>query len=151
IPPVMIGYGFKFAYKNYVNVEQYENKRGIVSVATIISAAFNFVANLIFIPLFGYQAAAYTTLMGFILLLLIHFVVSRKMGLVYMYDNRFTFFVMGIMLAAGLFSQILYINTLLRWIVIAIIAIICTVIAFRLFKQHLNTKKKIAKDSHTSA
>ena len=89
--------------------------------------------------------------MGFILLLLIHFVVSRKMGLVYMYDNRFTFFVMGIMLAAGLFSQILYINTLLRWIVIAIIAIICTVIAFRLFKQYLNTKKKIAKNSHTSA
>lgn len=115
IAPVMIGYGFKFAYTGYVNVEQYEKKTGAVSVGTLIAAGFNIVTNLIFIPMFGYQAAAYTTLAGFIMLLFIHYIICRRYGYSHVYDNRFTFITVGIMFAAGMISQILYLNTWVRW------------------------------------
>ncbi|SKB66822.1 Membrane protein involved in the export of O-antigen and teichoic acid [Lachnospiraceae bacterium] len=115
IPPIMLGYGFKFAYTGYVNVEQYHKKTGIVSVGTLIAATFNIVTNLIFLPIFGYAAAAYTTLAGFIMLLLLHYGISRKYGFTKIYDNRFTFLVMGAMMIIGLSLQFLYPFMLLRW------------------------------------
>jgi len=120
VPPVMLGYGYKFAYTNYVNVEQYNKKTGVVSVGTLIAAGFNIIANLIFIPIFGFQAAAYTTLAGFVLLLLIHFVISRKYGFTEVYDNSFSFAVLIIMTILGMVIQLLYPYTILRWIIILI-------------------------------
>ena len=120
VPPVMLGYGYKFAYTNYVNVEQYNKKTGVVSVGTLIAAGFNIIANLIFIPIFGFQAAAYTTLAGFVLLLLIHFVISRKYGFTEVYDKSFSFAVLIIMTILGMVIQLLYPYTILRWIIILI-------------------------------
>lgn len=133
IAPVMTGYGFKFAYTSYVNIEQYEKKTGAVSVGTLLAAGFNFLANLICIPLFGFQAAAYTTLAGFIMLLLIHYLICRKYGFSHIYDNRFTFCVMGVMLAAGMLSQLLYLNFVLRWVMITALLVTGLMILHRLF------------------
>ena len=131
VPPVMLGYGFKFAYTIYQNVEQYEKKMYISSVGTLAAALFNFVANLICIPIFGYQAAAYTTLAGFVLLLLIHYWMSRRMNIVYMYDNRFVFIVMGLMSVFGLIAQTLYFNTYIRWGVIVLLAVTFCILAYK--------------------
>ena len=133
IAPVMIGYGFKFAYNLYINVEQYEKKTGIASVGTLVSAGFNFITNLIFIPIFGYQAAAYTTLASFILLLLIHYFVSKRLNLVYMYDNVFTFACMFIMMIVGIASQILYLNTMVRYGAIVVLGIVGAGLLWKLY------------------
>ncbi|MCR5025727.1 MAG: oligosaccharide flippase family protein [Lachnospiraceae bacterium] len=122
VPPIMLGYGFKFAYTNYVNLEQYEKKTGIISIGTLIAAGFNVGANLIFIPVYGFKAAAYTTLAGFVLLFLIHYFISRKYGFTRVYDNRYTFVVLFIMTALGLSLQMIYPFTVVRWIVIAVAA-----------------------------
>ena len=115
VAPIMLGYGYKFAYTNYVNVEQYEKKTGIVSVGTLIAAAFNVGTNLIFIPMFGFEAAAYTTLAGFMLLMLIHYFISRRYGFTGVYDNRFTFAVMIVMTLAGMLIQLLFPYVIVRW------------------------------------
>ncbi len=122
VPPIMLGYGFKFAYTNYVNVEQYEKKTGIISIGTLIAAGFNVGANLLFIPIYGFEAAAYTTLAGFVLLFLIHYFISRKYGFTRVYDNKYTFVVLFIMTVLGLSLQMIYPFTVVRWIVIAIAA-----------------------------
>lgn len=115
VPPIMLGYGYKFAYTCYVDVEQYEKKTGIVSIGTLAAAAFNVVTNLIFIPIFGFEAAAYTTLAGFIMLLLIHYFISRKYGFTVVYDNRFIFIILAVMTVAGLLVQFLYPFIIIRW------------------------------------
>ncbi len=121
IAPVMLGYGFKLAYTTYVNVEQYEKKTSMVSIGTMTAALFNVAANLVCIPLFGYQAASYTTLAGFALLLVMHYGMSRKQGMVYMYDNRFTMALMGVTTLAGLASQTLYTFMVPRYILVAVL------------------------------
>ncbi len=136
VPPVMLGYGFKFAYTNYVNVEQYNKKTGVVSVGTLIAAAFNIITNLIFIPIFGFQAAAYTTLAGFILLLLIHYFISRRYGFTEVYDNRFTFTVMILMTVLGMLIQLLYPFLVIRWIVIVLAGISFLVVFYKMCKKY---------------
>ncbi len=136
IAPVMLGYGFKFTYSLYIDVEQFEKKTVIASIGTLISAGFNFVTNLIFIPMFGYQAAAYTTLVSFMLLLLVHYLVSSRLKLVHMYDNKFTFACMGVMLLAGIASQILYLNIFVRYFVIVIVGILGAVLAWKLYTTY---------------
>ncbi|MCR4908052.1 MAG: flippase [Lachnospiraceae bacterium] len=122
VPPVMLGYGFKFAYTIYVNVEQYEKRTGIVSVGTLIAAAVNVALNLLLIPVFGFVTAAYTTLAGFALLLVIHYIASARLGFVYMYDNFFTFAVMGIMTVLGLMGQLLFPLPVVRYALVVLIA-----------------------------
>ncbi len=136
VPPVMLGYGFKFAYTNYVNVEQYNKKTGVVSVGTLIAAGFNIVTNLIFIPIFGFQAAAYTTLAGFVLLLLIHYFISRKYGFTSVYDNRFTFIALIIMTVSGMLIQILYPYLIIRWIVIFLTGVTFLVIFLKMCRKY---------------
>ncbi len=136
VPPIMLGYGFKFAYTGYVNVEQFHKKTGIVSVGTLIAAVFNIVTNLIFLPIFGYGAAAYTTMAGFIMLLLLHYAISRKYGFTKIYDNRFTFMVMTGMMLLGLALQFLYPFMILRWIMAFALGIISLYEIYMLKKKY---------------
>ena len=135
VPPIMLGYGCKFAYTSYVNVEQYNKKTGAVSAGTLIAAVFNIIANLIFIPIFGFQAAAYTTLAGFILLLLIHFFICRRYGFTEVYDNRFTFMVVGATVVLGMAVEALYLNIYVRWGVIILTGVFGAALLYRLLKS----------------
>lgn len=136
IPPVMVGYGCKFAYTFYVNMERFEKKTKYISLGTMLSALLNIALNLIFIPVFGYIAAAYTTLAGFLALVGLHYYMSRKMGLTDMYDNAFIFIMVFIMIVLGIAAQVLYmLSTPLRWCVIMIIAACTLTMGVRLYKK----------------
>lgn len=135
VPPVMLGYGCKFIYTFYVNVERFEKKTKYISIGTIAAAVVNIILNLIFIPIFGYIAAAYTTLAGFFILVFMHYIICRMLGYSGMYDNRFIFVMMGVMILAGILAQGLYIvPAFVRWIVILLAGGICLLFAYRLYK-----------------
>ncbi len=136
VAPIMLGYGYKFAYTNYVNVEQYEKKTGIVSVGTLAAALFNVVTNLIFIPIFGFEAAAYTTLAGFMMLLLMHYLISRRYGFTRVYDNRFTFMVMVVMTAFGLLIQFIFPLTYVRWAIAFVMGSVTLYCVYRTWKRY---------------
>ena len=123
VAPIMLGYGFKFAYTFYVNIEQYEKKTYFISVGTIAAAVINIVLNLIFLPRYGYAAAAYTTLAGYVILMVLHLIFCRSiLKIAGMYDNVFILLALGLMTVAGLASQLLYNNTPVRYVVIAVLA-----------------------------
>lgn len=139
IPPVMVGYGCKFAYTFYVNMERFEKKTKYISIGTIGAAVLNVVLNFIFLPIFGYLAAAYTTLVGFLALVFVHYLMSKKMGIVDMYDNRFIFVMAGVMIVLGLMCGGLYLlPALARWAIILALGIIAAVMGLRLIKQWKN-------------
>ena len=132
----MLGYGFKFAYTSYVNVEQFNKKTSIVSIGTLIAAGFNIVTNMIFIPIFGFEAAAYTTLAGFVVLLLIHYFISRKLGFTVVYDNRFIFIVLAIMTVLGLMLQVLYPFMIVRWVLAFAVGVGALIGIYRVWNRY---------------
>ena len=89
IPPVMVGYVFQFVYSLYVNIEFYHKKQKNIAFGTMIACVINIILNYLLIPKFGYIAAAYTTLIGYISLYVIHYIFVKKLGCTYWYDNRF--------------------------------------------------------------
>ena len=94
------------------------------------------ILNFIFIPIFGYMAAAYTTLFGFILLLLLHYIMSKKLGLTDMYDNRFVFLMTAVMVVGGIALGGLYLlPAYVRWIVIVVIGVVALFMGFRFYKK----------------
>lgn len=72
IPPVVLSNFVIFAYSLYVNIEHYYKKTPYITCNTVIAAVSNIILNFIFIPRYGYVAAAYTTLASYIISFTLH-------------------------------------------------------------------------------
>lgn len=72
IPPVVISNFIIFSYTLYVNVEHYHKKTKGITINTLIAAIINIILNYIFIPKYGYVAAAYTTLASYLISFIMH-------------------------------------------------------------------------------
>ena len=120
IPPVLCAYVFQFVYSLFVNIEFFYKKQHYIAIGTIIASFTNIVLNSVFIPVFGYVAAAYTTLAGYILLFLVHYLFTVRMGKNSIYSARFIFTFLGCALLMTGLGIILYQFTLIRYALIAI-------------------------------
>ena len=78
IPPVALSGYFTFAYSLFVDFEFYYEKRSYIVIATFISAVLNIVLNYIFINIFGYYAAGYTTLVCYMIYTFGHYLFMKK-------------------------------------------------------------------------
>lgn len=72
IPPVVLANYVIFVYTLYVNIEHYYKKTPYITINTFIAAISNLVLNYIFIPKYGYVAAAYTTIASYFLSFVLH-------------------------------------------------------------------------------
>ena len=128
MPPVMIGCCFQFAYTFYVNIEHYLKKTLLLSIATGVAATLNLALNYLFIPSFGYIAAAFTTLVGYTALLLLHYLFVRKTEYKNLYDNMFIGKVMLIFLAVSTLFGFLYQHDFLRCCFIVVYIVVFAII-----------------------
>lgn len=78
--PVMVGGLFSLAYGIPAIVEYYHKKTIYISIGTIGAAVVNVVLNYVFIPKFGYVAAAYTTLFSYAMYYLFHSIISYRIA-----------------------------------------------------------------------
>lgn len=132
LPPLIVGVVFQFVYTMYVQVEYYEKKVKIISIATIIAAALNIVLNFVFIPIFGFAAAGYTTMIGYICLLLIHYHTARSLGYGDIFDkNKICFVLVMMVLLIPVFIE-LYSFILLRYLLFVVYLV---VVVYALFKN----------------
>ncbi len=67
VPVIAAGSFFIYLYTQFIYFEYYIGKTQMISLATLISSGLNFMLNYILIQMFGYSAAAYTTLACYIL------------------------------------------------------------------------------------
>lgn len=115
IPPVMCGFVFQLVYSLYVNIETLEKKTGFVAIGTITAALSNIALNYFFIPRYGYVAAAYTTLAGYVILFLMHFYFVCQIKKTYWYDSRFNFAYLSIFSVLPVTMMLLYKIRILRY------------------------------------
>ncbi len=93
-------------------------------MGTIIAAGLNIVLNIIFIPKYGFIAAAYTTLFCYFVLMFVHLFITRIVLRVNLYDDWFMFAAIGaVVLLAALFMS-LYSTMLIRYTILATLCIL---------------------------
>lgn len=119
VPPMVLGVVCQCIYTNYINVEIHMKKTQYASIGTMIAAVLNIILNLIFVPLYGYAAAAYTTFASYLVLLVLHYIVSQRLLKVSIYDNRFFLTAMLGTAAVSVAVRMTFAHTLLRGLLIA--------------------------------
>lgn len=111
--PVLLAGFFGFMYYFPSAIEYYHKKTKMIAVATMIAAGLNVVLNLIFIPKYGYVAAAYTTVVCYVVYYIIHIFFSRKIQGSFLYDMKtHLLIILGVSVLA--FACLLAVD--LRWI-----------------------------------
>lgn len=118
MPPVAMGCICQFLYTMMVNIEQIKGKTVGMAFASMAAAALNYVLNLLLIPKFGYIAAAYTTLAGFLLLLVLHMWMVHRLGMSRVYSYRFIISTVIASLVLMLGVTLVYSNIVVRYILV---------------------------------
>ncbi len=73
IPVIVISYVFVYLYTLFVGFSFYLKKTYVISINTLIAGGVNIALNYLLIPRYGYFIAAYTTLISYMLLFLLHY------------------------------------------------------------------------------
>lgn len=122
--PVAMGCVLQFFYTLFVNVEQYEKKTKWMALASVSTAILNIGLNYIFIPMYGYIAAAYTTMAGYFWLLIAHMLIVKSIKMDRIFNYKFIFITAFIMTGFMIGITFLYAYNEARYIVIIIYSIL---------------------------
>lgn len=66
-------------YGFYTEIEYYKRETKLMALPTIFVAVLNVILNRVFIPIYGYKIAAYTTVFSYFILVMIHLFISKKL------------------------------------------------------------------------
>lgn len=125
IPPVCLAIEIQFAYTLYVNIEFFEKKTTYISLATAGATVINIALNFYAIPRWGYIAAAYTTVIGYLFTFLFHYIVCKKIGYGNLFDKKNLLLNISISIFAMVACLILYRYTWIRrFVLIGILLIV---------------------------
>ncbi len=127
VPPVALGTLCQYFYTNYVNAELFNKKTFLIALNSCIAAAVNIGLNAYFIPRYGYIAAAYTTLAGYFILMILHYIASRHILKMKIYHDALYFIMLIVTCAAGILTAYLYPHPLIRYILIAVVMVILAI------------------------
>jgi hypothetical protein len=85
--------------------------------------------------MFGYVAAAYTTLAGYLALFAFHYISVHKLGKGDWFNNRFNIMVIIASLVMIPVAVFLYTFNVIRYIVLAVVIVVVGILAYRFRKQ----------------
>jgi len=77
IPVISLSYLLQFLYSLYVNFAIYRKKTIAISIGTLMAGIVNIILNILTIPKFGYEVAAWTTVISYFLLFIFHWLNVR--------------------------------------------------------------------------
>jgi O-antigen/teichoic acid export membrane protein len=112
----------------YVNLEQAKKKTVGMAIGSISAAVLNYILNALFIPRFGYIAAAYTTVASYLWLYIIHVILVARLGYLRVYDLRYEIAILCFAMITCIGINLLYDIFFGRLIVIFIYSILLTVV-----------------------
>lgn len=124
IPIIIVANFLFFAYNIYSNLEHYYKKSNQITALTILAAVLNLVLNYIFIPKFGYVAAAFTTAISYFVIFILHSIYSKTLNSNVFSIKMFILPIIEIFIFCALF-YLLTDHAIIRWVVAIIY--FCTV------------------------
>lgn len=114
IPILIAGY-FSFLYTLPVVVEYYYEKTKYIALATGSAALVNVLLNAIFIPRYGYIAAAYTTMVTYLFYFLFHYFFSIKLNKKSILNYRILLINIFLVIFFGIFTVMELNRFFVRW------------------------------------
>lgn len=87
MPPLIFSVIIMFVYQQMLNVHFFYNKSMVVFMSSVIAAMTNISLNYFLLPSYGYQIAAYTTLISYMFILMIYWMTMKKIS----GDNKFDY------------------------------------------------------------
>lgn len=133
VPPIISGCFITAVYSLMGNILLYNKKTTSVMKATVIAGLVNVFLNRILIPVFGYHAAAYTTIAGYIVLCFVLYLSIRKINnkTSDFFDFKFAFIIITSNLILSGIIIILYPYPLVRY------SIVIAVFLLAIYKRHI--------------
>ena len=130
VPVVALGVYFTFVYDLFCGVEFYYGATKYVMYASVTGAALNVALNAWLIPLYGFTAAAWTTLFCYFVFMMMHLVFMRKVcrdqGITQsVYDLKTIFGISAATAGVVFGARATYGNDLLRYLFLAALLGIC--------------------------
>lgn len=80
VPVIAASVFFIFLYSYCSNIEFFYEQTRVATVASVLAAVLNIALNLVFIRLFGYEAAGYTTLICYMVLGIAHYAFAQHVA-----------------------------------------------------------------------
>ena len=144
IPPVAMGALFLYSYDLFAKFAFYYEKTVFVMIISVIGAVLNIILNYIFINLYGYVAAGYTTLVCYIVYAVGHYMymihICKKFNDgVNPYETKKLLLIAIIFMGIGFAMLATYSHPIIRYSVVGIIIVLY--IVFR--KNIISTLKGI--------
>lgn len=143
--PIVAGGYYMFLYLFPSYVEYYHEKTKYIAVGTGLAAIVNVILNVICIRRFGYLAAAYTTMVTYLLYFLFHYVIAWRIRKESLFDTKRLFIYIGLAFFAALVALALIGHWLIRWGIIVVLGIYFIVWLEREFDVVAKLKKKFGK------
>ena len=127
VPPVVLSNYFIFLYSLFCNIEfAYDDSKSVMK-ATLFASILNIVLNLWFIPIFGYIAAGYTTLVSYIVLSIVHYYMYKKICITNSIGNIYSVrTILGV--SIGLLASCLFANATIDFPIVRYCAICGSII-----------------------
>lgn len=128
IPPVAVSYFFIFVWGLYGNAEFFFDANKFTMWLSLIGAVVNVALNYVFISLFGYISAAYTTLICYVLFTVAHyiylnFITGKKIGCIVYKSRNLILYSAGI-IAAMVLLICIYDLVIVRYVLLSILLIV---------------------------
>lgn len=140
VPPVAMSVLFQTIYTFFGNIEFYFEKTKLVMLASLIVAAANIILNAIFIPIFGFVAAGYTTLICYILYSIVHYLfmlrICKQEGIHKIYNGKFMWSIGFLCVILSLTASLLFRYKYIRYMVIALLTVIFLCLGKR-YKEYI--------------
>lgn len=132
IPPISTSVYFMFLYSLFGNIEFYFEKNKFVMMASIIAASTNIVLNALLMPILGYMAAGYTTMVCYILFAVAHYIFMRKvcnekLNVKSVYSDKTIFLISFAYLGCTALMMCTYNLTILRYAILLIAMIVAII------------------------
>jgi O-antigen/teichoic acid export membrane protein len=78
VPVLIVGVFFSTFYEIFSNVEFIYEKSKYIFPVTLLGAGVNILLNYFLIPIWGYKIAAYTSVLGYMIIAICHYILSYK-------------------------------------------------------------------------
>lgn len=147
IPPVALSVLYTFIYTIFANIEFYYDANKFTMVLSISGAALNIALNYIGITMFGFIAAAYTTLICFLIFTFTHYYylkrVLKQHEIIDHCINKYFLIITSIVfIGISMLFTLIYQYILIRYIIVAIVALLIVNYRKRIKSLFINLRRE---------
>lgn len=143
IIPISLGVFFNYVFQLFGRVQEYFEQKYTIVIASISCAILNIVLNFIFINVYGYKAAAYTTFACYFSFCFLHYLFYRKVCKKYVgqeiYDIKGLAIISAVLIVSALIISVISRLYIFKYILL----IIALAVTISLRKRILNFVKTI--------